>query len=885
MWVLPRGFRSAFGQDVVESFRDLCRREHERGGVRAVVALWRRSTVQLVLCGARERLAGIQERLFRPAGKPPRRRQPGARDAIEGVVQGIRLAVRSYVRNPGFALTAVAIIGLGIGATTTIFSVVDTVLLKQLPYPQPRQLVYFDHASHPAPLYRDWRDRTEAFDAMAAAWDRDIDLTGDGEPERLDGAIVTRAFFDLFGAEPFLGRLFVNDDFTGEPRVTVLSHGLWQRRFGGDPSVIGRTVVLDRSPLVVVGILDPAFSPPPNVVRSGTDVWVPLDIMTPAIQHRGLFILNVAARLAPAVTVDAAQAELNVLGENLAEEYPDRYRRGDGTPRPMDIVPLRDAMVGEVGGTLFMLLGAVGLMLVIACANVANLFLARGTDREREMALRAALGAGRTRLMTQLLTESLVTALTGGALGVAIAYAGVRAFTLLNPGNIPFVDQIAVDPRVLSFAFMVSATTGIVFGLFPAWQAARADVNDALKDASAGAVGGRKRARTRSALVVAEIALALVLLVGAGLLFNSFVRRLQVDPGFDPERLMMVPLVLQSGTYDEARRAQFARNVMERVKGIPGVREASHGVTVPLMYYGRTRCCWRERGFRSDDLGEENEELAVLVHPVSTNYFNTLGANVRGRELQPEDDHMTPAPAVLAETLADQMFPDVDALGRSFTLDDMEFVTVGVVPGLRHWGLDQEVEVEMFVPYDTFGVGFRRFNLVVRTAADPATVAQALRQAIWAVEPDLPVDEVITMRLRIATSMTGPRFYSALLLSFAAVALMLAAGGIYGSMLYSVGQRHRELGIRIALGARGNDVVKMVVGQAAVLALVGIGLGMVGALAVARSLESFVFGITTTDIPTFAAVAALLAVVAVAASYIPARRAARADPMEALRSE
>ena len=712
--------------------------------------------------------------------------------------------------------------------------------------------------------------------------DRDIDLTNAGEPEKLDGALVTREFFALFGFEPFIGRLFTNDDFQGEPRVAVLAHGLWQRRFGGDESILGRTITIGGAPLIVVGVLDPRFVLPQGIVRPNTDVWLPLDVARSDIQDRGLYILGVVARLKPDVTIDAAQAELSLVAEALAEAFPDQYRRRDGSTRPMTVSPLREALVESHGGMLFLLLGAVGLMLVIACANVANLFLARGTNRQREMALRAALGAGRGRLVAQLLTESVVLALVGGTLGVAFAFLGVRGFETFNAGlSIPRLDEVGIDLRVLGFALVISTLTGVAFGLFPALQASRTDVNEALKESSAAPGGGRNRAR--NTLVVAEIALALILLVGAGLLFNSLLHRIRVDPGFDPERLVIVPLILNDDTFADDERQQFARAVMEQVDGIPGIGDATFGVTVPLMYFGRSRCCWRTSGFRTD-LGEEPAG-AVMVHPVSTNYFNVLQANLRGREFVRADASTTPVATVISEILADRLFPGIDPIGHTFQHRDDEFVVVGEVSGLHHWGLDETVESEMFVPYEVYGGDFRRLNIMVRTNAQPMAIARALRQAVWTVAPDLPVDEVFTMRQRIATSVTGPRVLSALLLTFATLAMLLTAGGIYGSTLYTVGQRQRELGIRLALGARAGHVVGMVVRQGALLALIGISLGTAGALALSRLLDGLVFGITTTDLPTFATVAMFLGLVAVAASYVPARRAARADPMEALRSE
>ncbi len=797
------------------------------------------------------------------------------------VFNELRQAARSYRKRPGFAITALLLIAVGVGATTTIFSVVDGVMLRKLPYPDQDRLVYFTDPSHSGVTLTAWQERTTAYETIAAVDPRDVDLTGTGRPERLAGAAIDSGFFPLFGAQPALGRLLGGDDFDPGAGVAVLSHGLWQRRFAGDPGIIGTTINLNGTPTVVVGVLSPRFDEPEVMIDQGTEVYFPLDLPAERFNHPGYHILRVAARLRPDISQEQAQAELDGVAAAMAVEIPDYYQERDGSPRPMGIISLQEVTSQGVSGALLMLLGAVGLMLAIACANVANLFLARGTDRTREMAVRAALGAGRRRLVSQLITESAFLSLLGGLLGVGLAYLGVRAFVLMSPGDIPMIHRVGVDLRVLGFAVGISLLTGILFGVAPAWQAARVHVTDALKDAG-NASAGRHKARLRHTLVVAEIALALVLLTGAGLLFNSFLRLQSVEIGFDAEGVVVLPMILDDLRYDEESRTRFSRLALERVRALPGVSHAALGVVTPFLYYGNDACCYQTSRFQVDG---EDVDVRASVQPVTDGYFDLLGANVIGRELTASDAGRLPWPAVLTDRLALDMFGTTDVLNRRFMLRDDEVIVVGVVSGLHSWGLDQGTRAEMFVPYENLGAGFSDLTLMVRTTQHPSAAIPSLREAIWQLEPDLPLDESYVMTSRIAESLTTPRFLTAMLLTFAAVAILLAAGGIYGSMLYSVSQRRRELGIRMALGAGQGRVIGMVVGQGARLALVGIALGVAGSLAMTRFLSAMVYGISTTDVPTFALVAILLGSVAVAASYLPARRAAEADPLEALRTE
>lgn len=783
---------------------------------------------------------------------------------VGALFQELRYVARCLARRPGFALTVVALVAVGVGATTTIFSVVDGVLFRELPYPDPHQLVFFANPSHPAPLFKDWRDRTHSFSAVAAARGSRFDMTGDARPEGVFGASVTEGFFSMFGADAQFGRLFRGDDFVGDPaRVAVLSHGFWRRKWGGNPGAMGQTIHLNGTPVEIVGILSPSFQNP-ETITSGrrVDMWLPVDVDSEAMDRRDRYSLRVVGQLRPGVDVRAAQADVDVLSARLAEESPDEYRRRDGTARTYPLIPLHEATTGEVDTPLRVLLGAVSLMLLIACANVANLFLARGTHRRREMALRAALGAGRSRIFYQLLTESVFLSLVGGMLGVVLAFGGVQAFGAYDPGGIPRMDAIAVDLRVLLFAVCVSVATGVLFGLVPALQAARSDVNEGLKDGSQSSTAGHGWIRLRSGLVITEIAVAMMLLVGAGLLFHSFVRLTSVDPGIDPEGLTVVPLMLPA-SYPEDRRIPFVEELVETVAAIPGVEMAVAGATIP-MSYENGRCCY-QTNIRTDP--EADDAPASIVHPTTPGYFDLLGIRILwGRAFDDNDRDRSAAPAIVNETLARALFGDRDPLGRRLHFGGIDWTLVGVAEDVHHWALNRSAENNLYVPHAIFGDRFRTLHVAVASRLEATVLADGLRQAVWSIDPDLPVPEVSSLGTFISRSVAEPCFYSLLLMTFATLSILLAAGGIYGSILYSVGQRSRELGIRVALGARREQVVAMVVRGGLLMAMAGIALGLAGAYGLSRTLESFLFGVSSTDPSTFAAVAILLGGVALAAS-------------------
>jgi putative ABC transport system permease protein len=885
-WTMPADFRRAHSRDAVELFRDLYRDAVASGGRSAVAGLWARSFVRIVSCAVRERW----DTLFRRQAPhtPPKLTGPGrprrSPKVFETLLQDMRYAIRSFINKPGFSLTAIAIVALGVGATTTIFSVVDGVLLEDLPYPDPEELVFVANPGHPVPVYVDWRDRTDGFSVMAGVRPRDRDLTGDGPPVSLETASVTPHFFRILGTVPLRGRLFLEEDFDGPANVAVLSHAAWQQRWGGDPGILGRTITLDAEPVVVVGVLSADFEPPEVAVSRHVDVWLPFDVADPGFNRRDRYVLRVLGRLGAGVTLQSVQAEFDVLAEALAIQYPEQHRLRDGSARLYPLVPMLQATTGNVARSLYMLLGAVGLMLLIACANVANLFLARGTERQREMALRTALGAGRGRIIGQMLTESILLSVVAGGVGVIIATLGVNVFEAYNSGGIPRIDGIAVNVRVLSFALAISAATGVAFGILPAMHAAKSDVNDTLIHGASTAPAARGQFTMRNALIVTEIAVALVLLVGAGLLFNSFVRLRNVDSGFESDNVLTMSLEL-GPTYTGEQRLRFVENLTERIAGLPGVEDVGAGTTQPLDDGPDHLCCWRTRVHPVPET--QIEAPLAIIHPVTPGYLRVLQADVvAGRGFIAADAQRATPPVVLSAGLAERLFGRDDAAGEQHTLRirDTDVEVVGVVKDIRHWGLHREENFNVYVPHTFFGGVDEDLAVGVKTYSDNVTLARALRQAVWALQPDQPVDQIVSMRRLVAESVTEPRFYSLLVTTFATIALLLAAGGIYGSVLYTVSQRQRELGIRMALGAEAADVVRLIVRHGALLVLLGLGIGITGAVVATRVLRSLLFDITATDPVTFGGVALLLGAAAIAACYVPARQASRADPMVTLRN-
>jgi putative ABC transport system permease protein len=812
---------------------------------------------------------------------------------METLWHDLRFAARTLVKKPGFTFVLVLALALGIGANTAIFSVVNAVLLRPLPYKDAERLVWIwgtnpkndiEHETASLPDYHDWKQQAESFEEMGAWGNSRITLTGDGEPERFDAAYVTAGFFDVLGAQAALGRTFTPDeDKPGNDKVIIISHALWQRRFGADPKLIGKTVLVNGGPCQVVGVMPADFKHPNPEANKRVEIWQPLGVDYLKAGRRGDY-LNVIARLKPNVSIEQGRSELVTIAAQLERQYPDT-----NTGWSTIVLPLHERFVGDVRPVLIVLLGAVGFLLLIACANVANLLLAKAAARQKEMAIRTALGARRWRIIRQLLTESVLLAVVGGAFGLLLAIWGIDALVALSPGNIPRLSEIRLDGRVLLFTFGISLITGVLFGLFPALQAANPNLNETLKEGGRGTTESGRSGRARRALVVAEIALALVPLVGAGLMVKSFVRLQDVNPGFNPERVLAVEVYLPRTTYKEGQQATtFYRELLTKVQNLPGVEAASAIDTLPLSGGGAVY------GFSVEGhpLQPTDNTPDAEYRVVTPEYFETMSIPLlRGRYLSEQDGPNVPKSFVINDTLARRYFGDEDPIGKRLNLGDDKdpnwFTIVGIVRDTRHESLGVEPYPQMYTVNTQAPV--RSMALVVRTTGDPAQMIPTIRSTITAMDSTLALNNARTMAQVMATSLARPRFNMLLMSLFAVVALLLAAVGVYGVMAYSVTQRTHEIGVRMALGASSREVLKMVVRQGMTLTLVGVGIGLAGAYAVTALIRSLLSGLLfqvgTHDPLTFVGIALLLALVALLACMIPARRATKVDPMVALRYE
>ncbi len=804
------------------------------------------------------------------------------------LVQDVRYGLRAMRRSPGFTAIAVLALALGIGANTAIFSVVDSVLLRPLPYADPDRLVVVllrgrDPVS-PA-NFVDWRDRNHVFERMGAADYWTPNLTGLDRPEHLTALRLTPDILPMLGVQPLLGRMFLPDTVEpGKDREVVLTHRLWQRRFAGDPSVVGRTLTLDGQSYTVIGVMPRSFRFTPFWATKA-ELYAPLSepLQSPSRTHQHL---RAFARLKPGVSLGQARAEIATITARLEKEFP-------GTNRNVNVVPLKEVVVGDIRPALLVLLGAVGFVLLIACANVAHMLLARAAARQKEVAIRTTLGAGRSRIIRQFLTESLLLAFLGGGAGLLLAAWGVRALVALGPENIPRVESIGLDSRVLVFLLFVSIVSGVAFGLVPALQASSANLADSLKESARGSTGGIRGNRLRSLLLASEFALALMLLIGAGLMIRSFIALQSVDPGFDPKNVLsLIVSVTGSAEAEPNRRAAFYEELLNRVRGLPGVVSAGAINHLPLA--GDT---WNRTFFvEGRPRPRPGEGTSAVYRVVLPGYFHAMGIPVlRGRDIAESDDRSAPGAVVVNEWLAKKWWPNEDAVGKRITLDDKDWpwlTVVGVVKNAVRSDWAAPPSEEIYLPYlqnrqylESPGSHVAYMTLVVRANGDPAALAPSVRSLVWSFNRDLPVSEVQTMEQVVAESTAQPRLYLILLGAFASVALILAAVGIYGVISYSVSRRTHEIGIRMALGATRGKVVRLVVGQGMALALAGAGVGLVGALGLTRLMSGLLYGVRPTDTVTFLAVPLVLGGVAFAASYIPARRVARTDPMAALRSE
>ncbi|HET6630157.1 MAG TPA: ABC transporter permease [Woeseiaceae bacterium] len=809
---------------------------------------------------------------------------------ISDWLHDLRYAGRALARSPGFTAVAVLTVAIGIGANTAIFSVVNAVLLKPLELPEPDRLVrVYDGSAGTLgtaspPNFVDWRRDNTVFEDMAAYASTGAALTGVGAAKRVAGAAVTAGFFPVLGTAPMLGRAISSaDTVAGQERVVVLSHGLWQRHFGADPGITGRTVQLEGRDYTVIGVMPPGFEYP-----AGAELWAPLGFSEEELAtQRGAHYLDVIARLKPGVTVGEASAQMTALARVLELRHPDT-----NTGASAAAVGLREAIVGDVRPALLILLGAVGFVLLIACANVANLLLARTAGRKRELAVRCALGAGRGRLVRYVLTESVVLATAGGVAGLLLAGLGLKLLLMLPVEAVPRLEGTELDGKVLGFTIAVSMLTGVLFGLLPALRAgSSSDLTGALKSGSAAITADRAGGRTRGALVVAEMALAVLLLTGAGLLLKSFVELQRVDPGFNPSGVLTFDLALPTARYPEPGQARaFFAELDRSIEALPGVESAAGVFGLPLSGFNYTISVEKQDGGPAYE--NPGEERYTQVRIITPDYFRTMEiALLAGRTLTESDRAGTQPVVVVNESAAKLLWPGDDPVGHTFELGTtlglegphVGGTVVGVVADVKHQGLGEESQPEVFAAHSQFPVDF--MSITVRTAVPPESLIGPIREQLRAIDSELPMDQVRTMEQRVAESVAQPRFYMLLLSVFAGAALFLAAIGIYGVIAYAVRNRINEIGVRRALGACAGDVLRMVIGRAMALALGGLAVGLLAAFALTRVLSGLLYDVSATDPATFIAVAVLLPAVALLASYLPARRAARIDPMTALREE
>ncbi|MFY9556566.1 MAG: ABC transporter permease, partial [Blastocatellia bacterium] len=804
---------------------------------------------------------------------------------METLIQDLRYGFRMLVRNPGFSVIAMLSLALGIGANTAIFSVVNAVLLRALPFPEPDRLVMiWEDVSFagfprntPAPAnYADWKAQNQSFEEVAALSERNFNLTGDGEPEKVVAYGATANFFPLLGVNPVLGRVFLPAEDTPEAnKVVILSYRLWQSRYGGDRGIIGREILLNGEKYSVVGVMPANF----QFMESYIGLWVPMAFNSEQLTQRGSHYLNVIARMKAGVALEQADADIHRIQEGIGRDHPDEAGRISAY-----VMPLREQLAGDLRRPLLVLLVAVGFVLLIACANIANLLLSRAASRQREIAVRTALGAGRGRIVRQLLTESIVLSTAAACLGVLLAQWSFEFLKRLIPDGLTFATKLDLDLSVLGYTLAVTVITGIVFGLAPALQASKIDLHTALKQSggrSSVSAGGN---RTRGAMVVAEVALALVLLVGAGLLIQTFIKLRDQYSGLQPANVLTLRTVLPRNKYrEQSERRVFYNQVLERVKALPGVVSAGYSTSIPLEWKGGTS------GFYPEGLSVEQARAGGLAYDanhrqVSADYLKTMGIPLKqGRHFDDGDNELAVPVAIVNETMARQYWPE-GAVGKRFKLGDPEdkrpwMTIVGVTGDLRQMGVEEPVKAEMYIPQRQMKdhQAYAPRDLVVRTAVDPMSLVSAVRDEIRAVDPDQPISNIRTMD-EVLGQETAPRRLSVTLLTvFAALALLLATLGIYGVLAYFVVQHTPEIGVRLALGAPQSEILKLVLKKGMTLAVMGVAIGLGAAFALTRLMASLLFGLSATDPATFALIALLLTVVALLACYLPARRAMKVD--------
>jgi putative ABC transport system permease protein len=806
--------------------------------------------------------------------------------SLENLFHDVRFGLRMLLKMPGFTVVAIATLGLGIGANTAIFSLVNGVLLRPLPFPDAERIVYFEGKNPEAGItdsnisyldFTDWSKQTDLFASTAAYWIGGVNLGADGaEPERVPRAGVTTGFFSVLGVQPFLGRAFVpKDDIpassTGRGIFAIISHGLWKRRFGSDPTIIGQQVQMSSRSLTIVGVMPAGFEYPEQ-----TQIWVPssVNLSEEPRENRAWMAI---ARLNPGVDLKRAQTQISSVNAQLDKQFHETNKGWD-----VSLWPLHERLVREVKPSLLALLGAVGLVLLIACANVANLLLARSAARQKEIAIRAAMGASRTRVLRQMLTESVLLSVLGGIAGLLLSIWLTRVLMSMLPEGAPRFEQVGIDYRVLTFALGVSALTGILFGIVPALQASKLDVASALKEGGRNAEGHR-RTSARSLLLIGEVALSLMLLVGAGLLIKSFIRLQEVRPGFNAHNVLIGNVQLPYPKYDNRQFVEFFRQLTERLEAAPGVQAAGGGINLPLNASGYAI----GRGFIPEGRPlTVDEDRDATFSAITGDYFRALQIPlISGRTFEPRDNADAPKVVIINETIAKRLFGSAAAaIGKRLTIwRDEKFMReiVGVVGDTKTSSLIGDGGMQIYVPHAQDS-NWNSMGMVVRTAGDPAAFAATLRHEVQALDKDQPVYSVRTMDDVVANSLGTRRVSMQLFTVFACSALLLAAVGIYGVMAYSVTQRTQEIGIRMALGAQKSDILRLVVRQGMTLALIGVFAGLVGAFVLTRVISNLLFGVGAIDPITFTAISLLLIFVSLIACYLPARRAARLNPTVAL---
>ncbi|HEX5890987.1 MAG TPA: ABC transporter permease [Pyrinomonadaceae bacterium] len=802
---------------------------------------------------------------------------------MDSVIKDLKFAIRGLLKRPAFTVIALVALALGIGANTAIFSLVNAVMLRPLPFAEPDELVWVygnvrdgvNRASVSPLDFLDYRNQNKTFEQFATSYSMALPatLTGGGDPDRLQASIISGNYLETFGVAPALGRGFTLDnEKPGQDQVTILSHALWQQRFGGDPSIINKTIVLNGRATEVIGVMGEGVSFP-----QAADLWLPMNLdADPSDKTRFSHMLRPVGRLKPGVSMAQAQADMDVIAAQLEQQFPESNQGWS-----LRLVPLREELVGGSRTMVLVLFGAVAFVLLIACANVANLLLVRAAARQKEIALRTALGASRWRIVRQMITEGLLLAIAGGALGAFLATWGVQLLVKLSENSIPPTVQVTIDATVLGFTLLVSVITGVLFGLAPAFRTADVNLIDALKEGMRGEGQSALRSRTRSALVILESAIAVVLLIGAGLLIRSLVALQNVNPGFDSQNVLTARVELSRFKYDNPdKAASFFQELETRISNLPGVEAAGMVSELPLSGQGNDMWYTVEG---QPPVTRDQMPLADFRR-VNQNYIRAMGIPLlRGRNFTEQEVRQTAKVIIVSKQLVQSAFPNEDALGKRLItgFKGEPYEIVGIAGDLLHQSLGAPPTPAMYFPMRQSG----RMNLVVRTKGDPLSLAGALRNEVRAIDPDQPVSALRPMAEWVDSSVAQPRYRTTLLALFAALAMVLAATGIYGVMSYSVAQRTHEIGVRMALGAQRVDVLKLVVGQGMVLTLIGVGIGLLAAFGLTRVMESLLFGVTPKDPITFAVVAALLTTVAFLACFVPARRATKVDPLVALRYE